>query len=115
MRDPLGEYLTIEGIRAEGGKVETNTLPVDTVNNEKLEAPVSVLIRNLRDYLPSRQRCIFKEYESGQMLGTAPAVLAAAREQGQEDVEMSQAMWRWRPYFVALIAVQPKELKLARH
>lgn len=101
LTDYVGVYLTIEGVRAEGGKVESNTLVVDTVNGKKLEKPVSLLVRSLRGYLPPRQRCVIKGYESGEMIGTAPAVLDAAKEQGRTDVEISQAIWRWRPYFVA--------------
>ena len=63
---------------------------------------------------PSKQRCVFKGYELGQMIGTPPAVLSAAKELGQKDVEISQAVWRWRPYFVALIAVEPKGLELSK-
>ena len=115
-----GKYLTIEGIKLEGGKVETNTLLVDTVDGKKLEQPVPLVIHvnyikdhNLREAsfrLPSRQRCIFKGYESGSMVGVPPAVYEAAREQGWTNVPMSPVSWHWRPYFVALVLVQPKVL-----
>jgi hypothetical protein len=117
---PLGEYLTIEGVRLEGGKVETGTLRVDTIDGKKLDKPVTVVVRSL-DYramttravrLPAKQRCVLKGYESGEMVGMAPAVLAAAKEQGRKDVMPSQAVWHWRSYFVALIVVEPKGLKI---
>jgi hypothetical protein len=47
------------------------------------------------------------------MIGTPPAVFAAAKEQGRE-VDGSQAVWQWSPYFVALIVVEPKGLELRK-
>ena len=58
--------------------------------------------------LPARQRCVFKGYESGEMIGTPPAVLAAAKEQGRAGEDPSQVPFHWRPYFVALVVVEPK-------
>src|SRR2546425_5049390 len=69
--DQLGEYLTVEGVRAEGGKVGTRTLLVDTVGGKKLAKPVPVWVHNLD--LPAKQRCVLKGYESGEMIGTPPA------------------------------------------
>ena len=120
--DRLGEYLTIEGAGVEGGKVETGSLVVDTVNGKKLDKPVTVLVRGL-DYpamttrsinLPAKQRYVLKGYESGEMIGTPSGLLDAAKEQGRTDVLLSQAVWRWRPYFVARIAVEPKGLELPK-
>jgi RNA polymerase sigma factor (sigma-70 family) len=120
--DQLGVYLTIEGVRAGAGKVETGTLMVDVVNGKKLDKAVAVVVRGL-DYpamtiqsinLPAGQRCVLKGYESGEMIGTPSALLEAAREEGRTDVLLSQAVWRWRPYFVARIAVEPKGLELPR-
>jgi hypothetical protein len=119
LRDRLGEYLTIEGVLAAGGKIETGTLLVDTVDGKKLAKPVPLVIRNLK-HLPTRargeakQRFVLKGYESGEMIGVAPAVWAAAKEQGWKDVNPSPAPWQWRPYFVALVAVEPEGLELAR-
>jgi hypothetical protein len=42
---PLGTYLTIEGVRAEGKlKLGVNTLLVDTVNGKQLDTPVGIWI-----------------------------------------------------------------------
>ncbi|HEY8504817.1 MAG TPA: sigma-70 family RNA polymerase sigma factor [Gemmataceae bacterium] len=118
--DHLGVYMTIEGVRFEGrGKVETGTLLVDTVNGKKLEKPVALQVRGL-DYpamtmgpldLPAG-RCVLKGYESGQMIGFPGAVLLAAKERGVKITNRSQAAWQWRPYFVALIAVEPEGLEI---
>ena len=104
----LGEYLTIEGVRAEGGKVGKQTLIIDTVGGKRLDAPIPMWVQNLE--LPAEKRCVLKGYELGEMIGTPPAVIAAAKEQGRSDVGESQAAWQWRPYFVVLIAVEPKGL-----
>lgn len=122
LSDQLGVYRTIEGFRVEGGKVETGTLLVDTVDGKKLDKPISLVVRgavvvdhNLQPAglsLPAKQRCILKGFESGEMIGIPPAVSAAAEEQGWKDVPISQATWRWRPYFAALVVVEPKGLEL---
>ena len=44
---PLGTYLTIEGVRAEAGKVGTQTLVVDTINGQKVDEPVGIWIDNV--------------------------------------------------------------------
>jgi RNA polymerase sigma factor (sigma-70 family) len=113
----LGTYLTIEGVKAEGGKVETNTLLVDTVNGKKLDRPVMIAVRlcdfnatrfdmETNHHMPVKVRCVYKGFESGGMIGVPPAVYAAAKELGRADVPMSPAAWQWRPHFVALIAVK---------
>jgi hypothetical protein len=106
----LGEYLTIEGVRAEVGKVGKQTLIVDKVGGKKLDEPIPMWVQNLE--LPAEKRCVLKGYELGEMIGTPPAVIAAAKEQGRTDVGESQAVWQWRPYFVVLIAVEPKGLEV---
>src|SRR5688572_13429377 len=113
----LGEYLTIEGTPLEQGKVEPGTLLVDTVNGKKLAKPVGILLRTYeapphRISIPYGKHCVLKGYETGSMIGTPPAVLAAAKEQGRKDVGEGQAAWQWHPYFVVLIAVEPKGLKI---
>ena len=122
--DQLGMYLTIEGVRSEGGKVETGTLLVDTVDDKKLDKPIPLVIRgalvvdgNLQRAslsLPAKGRCKLKGFESGEMIGVSPAVSAAAQEQGWKEVPMSPVQWQWRPYFVALVVVEPKSLELRR-
>lgn len=112
--DTLGEYLTIEGVPSDGrGKVESNTLLVDRLNGEKLDRPIPTRVRNVR--LPAEGRCVLKGYELGEMIGRPPAEYAAAKEQGKDPDELArfdQTAWRWRPYFVVLIAVSPKELEV---
>ena len=125
LSDSTGKYLTIEGVKVEGGKVESNTLLVDTVDGERLDVPIPLAIHvkyiqehNLKTAsfnLPSKQRCVFKGYESGTMVGVAPAIYAAAKEEGWKKVPMSPVGWHWRPHFVALIVVQPKGLELREH
>ena len=124
LSDELGVYRTIEGVRSEGGKVETGTLLVDTVDGKKLDKPIPLVIRgavvvdhNLQPAvlsLPARQRCILKGFESGEMIGVPPAVSTAAEEQGWKEAPMSSALWRWRPYFIALVVVEPKDLDLRK-
>jgi len=53
-----------------------------------------------------------KGYEMGEMIGLAPAVEAVAKEQGWDNIPMSQVPWQWRPYFVALVVVEPRELEM---
>src|SRR5207237_636136 len=77
---PLGSYLTVEGVRAEQGKVGVRTLLVDSINGRRLPKPVALWVENLD--LPPQQRCTLKGYETGRMIGTPPAVFEAAREQG---------------------------------
>lgn len=107
----LGEYLTIEGVRYEGnGKVESNSLVVDMVNGEKLEKPLVIVVRNIR--LPAKTRCVLSGYEDGEMIGIPPAVQEAFKRVGRTDIPMSSKGYQWRPYFVPLSAVQPRDLKI---
>jgi RNA polymerase sigma factor (sigma-70 family) len=120
--DRLGEYLTIEGVKIEGGKVESETLLVDTVNGKKLDRPIPLPVRGSSHLgppldLPAKTRCVLKGYELGEMIGRPPAEYAAARERGQDPEELMKrdaTAWRWRPYFVALIAVEPNGLVIPK-
>jgi len=111
LNDRLGEYLTIEGVRAEQGKVGKRTLIVDTLNGKKLSKPVYIWVHNLE--LPKGKRCVLKKYESGQMIGTPPAAFAAAKEQGKTFIPQA-AGWQWSPHFVVLIVTAPADLDLER-
>jgi len=105
----LGAYLTIEGVLYDGNeKVESNSLVVDMVNGKRLEKSLLILVRNVR--LRVKERCILKGYELGEMIGSPPALREAAEEQGDKYEERSSAVWRWRPYFVVLIAAKPDGL-----
>ncbi len=104
--DELGEYLTIEGVAdGEGKKGGNRVLRVDTVGGKKLAKPVNIRIHNYD--VPEKQRCIFKGYETGEMIGTPPAVTAARKELGRSNIGESQAMWQWHTHFVVLIVVEP--------
>jgi hypothetical protein len=48
------------------------------------------------------------------MVGVSPAVAAAAKDHEWQEVPMSPVQWQWRPYFVALVVVEPKGLELHR-
>ena len=106
---PVGTYLTIEGVRAEKGKVGVNTLVVDTVNGKKLDTPIGVWIENVAA-LPKDTRCTLRGYESGKMIGTPPAEFEAAREAGK-DITMPQAEWQFFRYFIVTSIIEPKDLK----
>ena len=88
---PLGEYLTVEGVRAEGAFTGEHTLRIDTVNGQKLNEPIAIWVNNL--LLPPKQRCVLKGYETGQMIGTSPAEVEAAIEQ-KKPAGVSQACWQ---------------------
>lgn len=95
LSDELGVYRTIEDVRSEGGKVETGTLLVDTVDGKKLDKQIPLVIRgavvvdqNLQPAIlriPAGQRCVLKGFESGEMIGVPPAVSTAAEEQGWKE------------------------------
>jgi hypothetical protein len=122
--DQIGVYRTIEGVRSVGGKVETGTLLVDTVDGRKLDKPIPLVVRggvivnqNIQESVlrfPEDQRFVFKGFETGEMIGVPPAVEIAAQEQGWTEIPVSAAGWSWRPYFVALVAVEPKGFELRR-
>ena len=103
---PLGTYLTIQGVRAEKGKVNpTCTLLVDTVNSNKLEAPVSIVVESLGDcYFPADTRIDIRGYESGRMIGLPYEVAKA------ENIPLPQAGWQFFRFFVMTSCVEPKEL-----
>jgi hypothetical protein len=110
---PLGQYLTIEGIRYEPKPAimvdTTSTLLVDTVNGKKLSKPIPIQIATVRA-LPKEGRCVLKGYEDGRMGGTPPAAFKAAEEAGR-PLELGTAVWGWRFYFVATSVVSPEGLK----
>lgn len=101
----LGTYLTIEGIRAEKGKVGVRTLLVDTINGEKIDTPIGIWIDNIES-LPKEERCIIKGYESGKMIGTPDEVIE------KENLSQSQARWQFYRYFIVTSVVEPIDLKI---
>ncbi|MHC4406997.1 MAG: hypothetical protein ACYTG0_45875 [Planctomycetota bacterium] len=100
---PLGTYLKIEGVRAEAGKVGTQTLLVDTVNGNKLDQPIGIWIENV-PALPKGERCIIRGYESGKMIGIPYEVAKA------ENLPIPQAAWQFYRYFIMTSVVQPEGL-----
>jgi hypothetical protein len=120
LTNQLGTCLSIEGVPTTDGKDDASSLMVDTVVGKKLPLPIPILVRrafvaddNLKIAsldLPARERCIFKGFATGEMIGVAPAAQVIARERGWKVVPMSSASWQWRPYFAALVVAAPREL-----
>ena len=107
----LGTYLTIEGVRAEKGKVGLCTLLVHTVNGENLDKPVAIWIDNAD--LPPLFRCTINGYETVRMIGVPPAIEKLASEEGRV-VSLPQAGWQTQLYFVALSDVALKSAALKK-
>lgn len=103
----LGTYLTIEGIRAEKGKVGIRTLLVDTVNGGKTDMPVYLWMDNVES-LPEGERVVVRGYESGKMIGIPDEVLE------KEHLAQPQVRWEFYRYFIITSAVQPADLKFTR-
>jgi hypothetical protein len=101
---PIGTYLTIEGVRAERGKVGTQSLLVDKIGDFNIDPPVGIWIKNLQ--LPQGVRCVLKGYESGGWIGTPDPVLQAT------GAPLPQAVWQFHFYFLATSVVEPASLKL---
>ncbi len=102
----LGTYLTIEGARAEQGKVGTRTLTVDTVDGMRLAPAVGVRLENIKDPgLPPGVRCVVRGYESGRMIGLPEAVAAAER------MGTPQAGYQFSRYFIVTSVVEPESLE----
>lgn len=101
---PIGTYLTIEGTRAEKGKVRANTLAIDKVNGKAIDQPIGVCIDNI-DALPKGERCVFVGYESGKWIGTPPDVIK------NTGCTVGQVPWQFYRFFLVISAEAPKELK----
>lgn len=111
---PLGRYHTIEGVWDGGrAKLGANTLVVDVVDGKPLDKRVFIPVINTT--IPRKERCVLKGYESGHMVGRPPAEYALTRELGGDVEELQRrdaTGWHWSPYFVPLMAVQPKDLEI---
>jgi hypothetical protein len=106
---PLGAYLTIEGVIDRIiPEPTTRPLRVDRVNGRKLREPVEITVDNL--HLPGGVRCILKGYETARMVGQPPAVVAAAREAGEEPPPGPAAGWGLHPEFIVLKVLAPEGL-----
>ena len=100
----IGTYVTIEGVRAERGKVGVHTLLVDKVSGYKLDEPVGIWVENVE--LPAGKRCVLKGYETGRWIGVPGEVLHAT------GAPAPQAAWQFQFYFLATSVEQPKALKI---
>jgi len=103
---PLGTYLTIEGVRFgvdKTGKIDAHTLQVDTINGKKLDRPITISIETSGS-LPMRERCVFRGYESGRMVGVPDEVARA------ENLPLAQVRWQFHRYFIITSVVQPEGL-----
>jgi len=86
----IGTYLTIEGVRAEEGKVGVQTLLVDRIGDYKLKEPVGLWIANLE--LRPLRRYILSGYESGSWIGIPPGV--------PHEGPGPQAAWQFASHFI---------------
>ncbi len=102
---PLGKYLTIEGVRAERGKVGVRTLLVDKADGREVSPPIGLWIDNT-DALPAGTRCVLRGYESGKMIGLPREVAE------KENLPLPQAGWQFYRYFIATSVVEPIDLKI---
>ncbi len=102
----IGSYLKIEGVRAELGKVGSQTLLVDTIDGYKLDKPVGIWIENVE--LPMGDHCVLKGYETGEWIGTPGEVLRAT------GTLPPQAVWQFHFYFIATSVEQPTGLKIKK-
>ena len=83
-----------------------------TLNSNKLATPVSVGIENI-DALPEGTRCVIKGYETLKMIGTPPAEIEAAKEEGR-NISIPQAGWQIRLYFMATSVVGPSGVNIRK-
>jgi hypothetical protein len=105
---PLGTYLTIEGVRfgvdkIGKAKIDAHTLLVDTIDGKKLDRPITISIETSAS-LPMRERCVFRGYESGRMVGVPDGVARA------ENLPLPAAVWHFHRYFIITSVVQPEGL-----
>jgi hypothetical protein len=97
---PVGSYLTITGVRADGFKVGVRTLEVDSVNGRTLDWPINIWVDNV-DALPASTPCVLEGYESARWIGTPPEVEAVTGP-------TSQAEWQLQRYFIVTTVVRPE-------
>ncbi len=102
---PLGKYVTIEGVRAEQGKVGVRTLLVDRINGQEVSPAIGVWIDNVAA-LPEGGRCVLNGYESGRMIGVPREVVE------KEHLSYPQACWQFFRYFIVTSVVEPSGLRL---
>ena len=106
---PLGSYLIIEGTRPSKGKGTKQCLVVDTASGHKLPAPVPMYFRFT---LPEGVHCVFKGYETGEWIGSAPGEVLSSVPR---DELYSQSPWHFQNRFVIVSVVQPADFKPPAH
>jgi hypothetical protein len=107
---PLGDYLTIEGITPDQDFKVGSFLWVRKVNGKALPEEVGIPIQDFdSSAFPRRTRCILKGYETGRMVGQPPAVIAAAKEAGKPPPPGPPVPWHFSHHFVVLKVITPDE------
>jgi hypothetical protein len=110
LNQPLGDYLTIEGITPDQDFKVGSFLWVSMVNGKALSEKVGIPIDGFdSSAFPRRTRCVLKGYETGRMVGQPPAVVAAAREAGQPAPPGPPVPWHFAHRFVVLKVVSPDQ------
>jgi hypothetical protein len=105
---PLGDYLTIEGITPDQDFKVGSFLWVSKVNGKALPEKVGIPIEGFdSSAVPRRTRCVLKGYETGRMVGQPPAVVAAAKEAGLRPPPSPAAPWHFSRHFVVLKVISP--------
>ncbi len=109
LTDAIGQLITVEGMMPDdaiGKKNGSARFRVDTVNGVRLENPRRVRVQGME--IPRNIRCVLKGYETGEMVGTPPAVAQAAADLGKNYSDQRQMSgYGWATHFVALILVAP--------
>ena len=107
---PIGDYVTIEGVKAKQDPMIMATQDlclVEKVNGSKLAKPVIIEIEKASGWADGVP-FVFKGYETMQMIGTPPGEEDAAKEAGRKDFIPMQRAWQLRFYFQVTSVVAPK-------
>ena len=99
---PIGSYLTIEGAPEHS---KFYNFRAEVVNGKKLKEALLIDVSNVP--LKEGRRHILKGYESIKMVGEAPAVHEARREDGKPAITLP-IPWQVHYYFVATSVVMPQ-------
>jgi hypothetical protein len=106
----IGTYLTIEGHRYEptdGLKRPGRILLVDTVQGNRLDVPVKLIIKNVdTDSMNTQTRWILNGYESGAWVGSPEGL--------PPGTPVEQHQFHFHRYFVVTSVESPAQLKIKR-
>ena len=98
---PIGTYLRLEGKRVGRSQYPTKSGPgnvlVQRVNGTTLSSPMTVWSDQARS-LPVDTSCLVEGYETGEMVGVPPDVLA------HTGGAAPQAVWNFHVHFISLSA-----------